>query len=256
MVRLLRSVVRGVLVEARYRLSQPKPGRVLFDHLPKCGGTTVTRYLRLNYARRVVFQTDGRRPANSVAKFRLLPKAERYRYRLVSGHGAHRLLDYVHPDTLAVTILRDPIQRVISHYYYVRQAKQHYLHRAIVEGGVTLEGYVSSGLSAEVRNWYTTHFSGLSIEEAERDPDRAVTLACETIRDRYQIVGFLDDLATAMARLRQQAKLCTAFAPDVALNRSRTRPALDVLPVATLKSIAEANALDVRLYEVLKSKIG
>lgn len=186
--------------ELAYRIHRPR--RVLFDHLPRCAGTTITRYLLMHYPRRFVFGTHNQQPSGSVQAFQSLPQGSRYHYQLIAGHLTNELLDYVHPDTITLTILRDPIDRIVSHYYYIKQQKQHYLHDRVLKSNVQLEDYASSELSPELRNWYTTHFTGLSVEEVEMEPEESVQRAAQVISKRYDIIGFQDDLPAVMHKLR------------------------------------------------------
>ena len=146
----LRRTARLIRNELRYRAYRPE--RLLFDHLPKCGGTGITHYLLQHYPGRLVFRTDSRHPLQSVDGFRSLPVSVRLGYQLIIGHEAHRLLDDVHGETNTLTVFRDPVDRIVSHFFYVRQDRDNYLHDRVVNGNIDLDGYVSLELSSELRN--------------------------------------------------------------------------------------------------------
>jgi hypothetical protein len=247
----LRRGVRDVVGELRYALQHPKPERVLFEHLPKCGGTTVTKYLTSQVPRRLVYEIDGRDPTRSIERFHRLAEEERRRYRLVTGHLTDDLIELVPPETITMTILRDPVDRIVSHYFFVREDPLHYLHETVVKGGITLEEYGRGELSSELSNWYTTYFSRLSPRETKDDPERAVGVALRRIRARYDIIGFLDRLAETMEVLRERAHLRQHF-PGFRLNRTAGRPESSSIPQGTLEIIAAANALDMRLYAAVR----
>jgi hypothetical protein len=247
----LRRGVSSVVGNLRYAMQRPKPDRVLFEHLPKCGGTTVTEYLKSQYPRRLVYEIDGRNPTQSIERFQSLSAAERHQYRLVTGHLTDELIELVSPETITLTILRDPVERIVSHYFFVRQDPLHYLHATVVKGGITLEEYARGQLSSELRNWYTTYFSRFSPRDTKDDPEGALAEALRRIHERYDIVGFLDRLPATMAELRGRAHLRQSF-PGFRLNRTAGRPASSSIPQATLEIIAAANALDLRLYAALR----
>lgn len=184
------------------------PRRVLFDHLAKCAGTTIGQYLKRQYLGRLVFTIDEQ---ESVKAFQLLPERSRYRYHLIKGHGAHDLLDYVHPDTITLTIFREPIERIVSHYLYVKQCTKHHLHDRVINSGIELKDYASSGISCELRNWYTTHFTGLSLDAVESNPDDSVPRAARIITEKYGVVGFQDQLIEAMCKLRTAESIHEPF---------------------------------------------
>lgn len=232
-----------------------RPQRVLFDHLPKCAGTTIGMYLLLHYPQQLVFRTNGADPSESIKQFQSLSQGARYRYHLIIGHGANELLDYIHPDTITLTVLRDPVDRIISHYFYVKQKKEHYLHDWVVSSDVQLEEYVAAEHSTELRNWYTTHFTGLSIEEAEREPEESIRRAAQVISTRYRMIGFQDDLPGLMSRLRDVARLHRPFDNKVRYETSK-RIGLQEVPEKVRKAISEVNFLDVKLYALLRANMG
>ena len=241
---------KSIRRELAYHMYRPQ--RILFDHLPKCAGTTINTYLVSHFPKRLVFQTNGQNPSESVGRFQSLSERSRYRYRLILGHLAHDLLDYVHPGTITLTIFRDPIDRIVSHYFYVRQNPHHYLHDRVMKSNIQLKDYTSSGLGSELRNWYTTHFSGYSLEDAEKCPEDSVRRAFDIISERYDVFGFQDNLAESVNRLRNSARLYEPFGSQ-ARNITPNRTGLKDIPAEVKQIIAEANHLDIRLYALLKS---
>ena len=226
-------------------------GRVLFDHLPKCAGSAIDTYLGAQYPRRHVFKTDPNFPRESVAKFRKMSEIDRFRYRLVVGHMAHDLVELVHPETTKLTILREPIDRIVSHYYYVLQQDQHYLHDRVVGENIKLEQYATLGLSEELSNWYTTHFTGWTLDEVNRNPTGALKCALEVVTQKYDIVGFQNDLPGVAEQIRTAARFTDAF-ENAMTNQTRKRLSLREISDEARKSIGGANAVDLDLYSALE----
>ena len=247
----LRNIINfSVKKELAYR--QHKPSPILFDHLPKCAGLTIIQYLLTQYPQRVTYITDERKPSKSAKKFKSLSVESRHGYHLVVGHCTHQLLDYVHPDSIKLTIFRDPIERIISHYFFVKQYKRHYLHQKIVESNMSLEDYATSELSCELRNFYISHFSGLLADEINLNPEKSVERAVSVL-EQYDVIGFQDDLTSAMNKLQNLAHLCQPF-EDRVFNKTRNKKTVEEIPTKTKKSIAQANSLDVELYNRLKTR--
>jgi len=242
---LVNTMTSRVRAEAIYRFHRPR--RVLFDHLPKCAGTTVSRYLSRHFPTRVTFATDGEDPVKSVETFQSMPMGERHRYELVVGHLTNDLLSAVHPNTIAVTVLRDPVERIASHYRYVLETPPHYLHDRASQ--LSLGEYASSGLSDELTNWYTAHFSGLSVEDVADDPIAAAHDAAEVITRSYSVVGFQDDMRSFFAALRSRANLWLS-PPKLRLNQSSGQRTVDTV---TADAIEAASPADILLYALLRS---
>ena len=87
--------------------------------------------------------------------------ADRARVRIVirdhAGYGFHRALDQ--PFTY-ITMLRDPADRIISHYYFVLRKAGHYLYKEVTSRNMTLRDDVVSGISSELDNGQTRLVSG------------------------------------------------------------------------------------------------
>ena len=246
----LRNIINFSLKkELAYR--QHKPAPILFDHLPKCAGTTIIQHLLTQYPQRVAYLTNGSKPSESAKKFKSLSAESRHGYHLVAGHCTHQLLNYVHPDSIKLTIFRDPVERIISHYFFVRENKRHYLHQKIVKSNLSLEDYATSELSCELRNFYISHFSGFSVEEMNQNPQESIARAVSIVRENYDVIGFQDDLTSTMNKLQNLADLPEPFA-DRVFNKTQKKAVAEISAQAK-KAIAEANFLDVELYNRLKN---
>ena len=248
-LRMHQGVIRG-----RYFFSSLKPMKLLFDHLPKCGGSSLVGYLRENYLERKTFQTDYFNPTASVDYFKKLPQWRRHQYDLIIGHLTRELLDYVHPNCLRVTILREPVDRIISHYYYAKRTPEHYLYPRILASNMSLEDYATSRLSDELKNWYTCHFSGLTLDEAERNPELSITKAFEVLTKRYDIIGFVNDYSSFISVLSSQANL-TCGNNNRRVNESHDRPNIGDIGKSTMAKIEQVNCLDVFLYNKILANL-
>lgn len=244
---LIVGTVQVLKKEILYLASSKRPRKILFDHLPKCGGSSLHAYLEKEYPQRKIFSIDGGNPQESAAKFKSLPQAKRYAYDLVKGHIANQLIEFAHPACLKVTILREPVDRIVSHYYYAKSTPEHYLYPKIRKSGMSLESYASSGISTELRNWYTTHFSGLSIEAAEANPEDAIENAMKVLLNDYDIVGLLENYSSFAERLRQQAGLRYQYQNEK-VNPTQGRVSINDVPKSTIRVIEQINHLDVVLY--------
>lgn len=238
--------------EMHYLLPSSRPRKILFDHLPKCGGSSLAEYLEAHYPRRLIFTIDGRNFAASAGSFKALSRPQRHRYDLVKGHLAHELLDYVHPECLKVTVLREPVDRIVSHYYFAKSDAQHYLNSRILESDLSLEEYATSDLSDELRNWYTTHFSGLTVAEAEQSPEQTVAAAVDVVLQRYDIIGFLDEFDSFTSTLKDQAMFRHEY-QNKRINVTPNRPSLENIPRSTLDRIEEVNNLDIAFFRKIRA---
>ncbi len=225
---------------------------VVFDHLPKCGGTSINSYLTTVFPNRYTYGINGADPHNSVKKFMSLAAKKRHRYKLVYGHQAYKLLDFTDPGSIRATVFREPVDRIISHYYFVKREKEHYLHEKIESDNIQLDEYCYHDLSGELQNYYVTRFTGLSIAEVEKDPEKSVKLAMKNIVETYHVIGFQENIPLFITDLKRAANIDVEFKNEF-LNQTKSRVTVNQLDNSVVEKIATKNALDIELFNRLYS---
>lgn len=100
--------------------------RLYFLHIHKTAGSTLARIIETHFGQGEIC------PAQTWQRFLDLPPASLRDYRLFRGH----LLAFGHllpARPWVVTFLRDPVERTLSTYDYIRRNRNHRLHRAALE---------------------------------------------------------------------------------------------------------------------------
>ena len=242
--------------ELKYLMSKQKP--IVFDHIPKCGGSTVNRFLTGAFPKKYSYGISGVNSKESVEEFKKLPSKIRFKTKLVYGHLANELLDFAHPESIRAVVLREPIDRIISHYYFVKRTKEHYLYKKIHEENVQLEEYCYHdfncyhNIDGELQNFYVTHFTGLSISEVEKNPEKAIELAFTNIVNQYHIIGFQDDIPSFIRDLESITNINAKFNNEF-INQTQNRKTTKEVNQNTLDKISKNNSLDIELYAKLIS---
>ena len=224
------------------------PKRVLFEHVPKCGGTSIVNYLMSNYRQDEVFYIRGVQQLAYIDYYKRLSELQRDRFHLIVGHGAHQLIDEIPNNWITVTVLRDPVKRIISHYNFVLRTPNHYLYEKVKTTGMPLEAYATGSLTTELRNNFVCRFIGKTPDEAEQTPEQSVEQAYQVLQQRYNIVGVLEQIDATMQVLKEKAGFVNEFGGRK-LNFTVYRKPPAAIAEATRKAIAEVNFLDVQLYE-------
>jgi hypothetical protein len=148
---------------------------------------------------------------------------------------------------VAVTILREPVARIVSHYYFVKATPGHYLHDRVMREQMTLRDYAASDISTELRNDMVCRFLGVTPDEAEADPEGSVDAAWDVLQSRYDVVGVLERLAPAMEAIRVAAGLSNRW-KDRRINRTKGRMPIEKVTAEDRRVIEAHNALDIELY--------
>lgn len=232
-----------------------KPKSILFDHLPKCAGTTINSYLKKFYPYRLTYHIKSNKEEDFVQKFLELDTRKQKKYKFIYGHRANQLIPFTDDDKIVATVMREPVDRMISNYFYVKRNVKHQFHKRVMEDDIKLEDYCATEIGGKLNNWYVHHFSGLSKAEVRQHPKEAVTVALDYIEKNYDIIGFQDQLPAFFDAL--QLKLGVQFMGlDEQPNKNTTnnRPMIDEVSDLTKQRISEFNKADVLLFEKVHSR--
>ncbi len=115
---------------------------LIFLHIGKASGATLHEILKNQYPDRAQYFTAGANDSLANDTFDKLTDREKGELGVVRGHvnyGMHRLL---RQPSAYITMLRDPVDRIVSHYYYLKKEERHYLHRNCVEENWTLKDFI------------------------------------------------------------------------------------------------------------------
>lgn len=209
------------------------PQRIVFHHVAKCGGTSIGRALRRAYfvsqgtitpeeSFRAVAAFTGRADRESVAghlhEFRemMLLYLLYSDIRCVAAHVPFSDIAYevFHGKFLFVTLLRDPVERFVSHYLW--SYKRANAFGSINEG---LGDFLMTDRAKTLGAVYALYFCGRP-RITFADMSRAVKLAESNLR-RLDHVGFLDDMVRFQAMLRHlTGKRLTIGRENVGTRRS------------------------------------
>jgi hypothetical protein len=256
----LRLLARGVIERRRQSslwLRENLLGRavhpLLFEHVPKCGGTSACHFLKEQYLPGQIFEIAGMDVEQSHREWREWPDERRFARRLLLGHGAHKLRQLFHPGARRLTVLRDPVDRVISHYHFARTSPNHYLFQRIADGNLSLIEYASSDLSPEIRNNYARRFAGISVEESAASPAEAAGRTVDLLLAEYTVIGFTDMIDLAMQEISRQCAFPFRWLPERRnVNPQRPRE----IDESTLSRIRELNEADLLIWNALRERAG
>lgn len=216
------------------RLSRQKLGelpKLFFFHIPKCAGTSLWNALGDIYGPRRVFAVSEER---SQRRFHAMTSARASRYHVFGGHGW--LPDYREKlsgidSYQRLTVVRDPVARVLSAYNYIAQSPSHPQFEQV--GGMTLAEFAR----IEMSNMQTRLLCG------REDWQAALAILTSWFDDAV----ITPDTDRLIASLYSRCGLAPPVIERANVTPSRIRIG-DVDP-ATLALIRDINALDCRLYD-------
>lgn len=109
----------------RYTLTSFDQRPLYFLHIPKTAGTTFISVLESQ------FEADQICPAYLWHDLINIPASQLSRYRLFRGHFYYYLYRILPRFPIYITMLRDPLERTISHYEHIYRDPNHYWHQRV-----------------------------------------------------------------------------------------------------------------------------
>ena len=233
--------------DARPESEAPDAPAVLFLHVPKAGGSTLGEYV-YNQCRAPESQDDGLLDAGvAYLDYGFIKEPElavpahvksllgRQDLRAVVGHFWFGLHEHVARPSLYVTLLRDPVERVVSLYYYAK-----------LDETTSLEEFARTPPFREVDNDQTRRIAGVNppVGGCTR---ATLDAARENLRRHFAVVGTTERMEETLALLN--VKL--GWGRDVVSyprNVNAARPASESLTSEAAEAVRARNELDYELW--------
>ncbi|MEG9296747.1 sulfotransferase family 2 domain-containing protein [Mangrovibacillus sp. Mu-81] len=208
-----------------------KDDLTIFLHIPKTGGTTLNKIFQKQFSQEELF--DHNRFNGEITKLELLTLEEKEKVKAVSGHyifGIHRHFSL--PFNY-FTMLRDPVERVVSSFYFLRDFKG-YEHLK----NSSLEEFVK--FDPQAHNLQTLMVSGI-----HNSPD--LPLAIQNLKT-FKSVGITERFDDSLFLLKNVYGWKDIHYTKQ--NITKQRPSINEVPEHIIELIKKNNDLDFELYKV------
>lgn len=227
------------------------PGTLwVFQHIPKTAGSSFSQEFgsRLQPAGNVHAEHADPRPARETMEESLtafIDDLPRTPYRFVSGHLRGPQINRIvraHGRTRLVSILREPLARVVSDFRYMRTSAHPRQEEAIARHP-RFEDYVEDPVT-----------QNKMFRFLRRNPKASLDETLEHLEQRFTLVGTLDHyelICRTFFRL-----LGVDAAPAIHANKTAARRENEIEGLDRLRNrILELNADDLRLYRHFASRL-
>ena len=230
---------------------------VLFLHIPKTAGYTLRSLLKLQYKNSKVLFLKGSNPVQSFNDW--MDNNTLEHIDLLFGHidfGIHK--NFI-KDVDYVTMIRHPLNRLVSHYNYVKRESKHYLHKKVVDNNLSLKQFVENGYSLELNNGmvriligaggsHKNEYSKYNIPFGKCE-NWMLQEAKENIKQHFKIVGLQEEFEKSIVLLKRTLNWNT-YKPYVSQNRTLKK--YKQLDEDTYNVIRKYNELDFQLFECVQ----
>jgi len=220
----------------------------IFNHIPKCGGISYRTLLEEIFGQDRVTHIS----LNLEEEYR--PDPDNYKqYTMLMGHFGVRWNDIVGPGRRWMTALREPIDRVVSTYYYWRNnaplsRESPWLYMAQT---MSLDDFVRSGhylVLQGIKNLQTWQLADDLRWRYRSVPEQDVVAVAKQNLDKFAFVGIHEEFEQSVERMCTYLAV-TPFNTLPRANVTKKRVAVSELSPATVEAITELNTADMELYK-------
>ena len=232
-------------------------------HIQKTAGTSIVHWIRESYTNKNVIShgdhLDGWRDFPLIDKF-FDPEITQNQFGhipFISGHFGYDFAKLFLNKRFSFTFLRNPIERIISLYYFclTRDPQEYEIYR--LTQTVTLDQFLMLGLvdpsvKACIWNnqaWQLAHGYGNSSGKniSSFSPDEILELAIQHL-DEFSYIGFAETFEEDRDHVLKALGIVPPLEKIVS-NANPGRPTAKDLPPSTLKLLDELTQLDQILYK-------
>jgi len=213
---------------------------LIFLHIPKTAGTTLNRIIEWQYSPLAIFTMDPYRIRATAERLKRLPEGRRRRLRVVRGHLFYGIHEFLPQGATYITMLREPVARFLSSYYFILRRPLHPLHRKLKRERLGVEDYLR--LIPHRHNLQCRLIAG--VKDTATGDERLLDIAKENLRKSFSVVGICERFEESLILIAETFGWEVPFYENQKVSKSRP-----MIEPKLCELIREYNRLDDELYE-------
>lgn len=213
---------------------------IIFIHIPKTGGCTLHSIIHKQYRNYYDIKPSfwWRPPEDTSSLLDYLDELGVKKLEVLRGHiqfGIHKHLPQ--KKYTYITLVRNPIERVVSLYYYIRSSEKDNWHHIVKK--MTLYEFVTSNFF----NPGTLNVQTRLIAGNNRDD---LKTAKNNLKEHFSVVGITERFDETLCIIEK--KLGWKVDKYENQNVTKNRPSINEIPNEIIEIIVKKNQKDIELY--------
>lgn len=216
---------------------------IIFMHIPKTAGVTLLSIIGKQYLSDEIgwyYFTDFLQLLNEIEKLPDNPKI-----KIVCGHFTFGIEKFFKVPITLMTMLRDPIERVISLYYFWRKIPGHPIYEQIMK--MSLEDFVTS----EEFDIHISNFQTYAFTDEFPANNNSLEKAKKIIERHFSVVGITEMFNESVFLMKKEYGWQDLFYK----RENVTQRPNDPISKKVLNIIKEKNKFDIELYNWAKQNL-
>jgi len=222
-------------------------------HIPKTGGTTLRDIIQRQYRAEKILMIPKLEESENILKE--VSTSQINQLKLIQGHLKYGIHNHFHRRAKYFAIIRDPINRVLSTFYYVLSQKNNPQNLSTSNNQMTIYDFVQSGVNPFLINGQTKLISGKTgnIDNPIIESEELFSLAKENIENDFLFLGITEMFDETILILKNMLGWHMPYYSIA--NRTKKKPNYDAVNPTIISFIKEHNQLDIKLYNITKTSL-
>jgi len=230
----------------------------VFPHIMKTAGTSLISWIQRHYAYHEILLA-----ATTWPELLRLPRGSLVGKKFVRGHFGSAIMKLFGEDKgfTPIAVLRDPVERVVSHFWHLKFSPEKHPFPLVRAEGFTIEQFIEHpATQCLVANYQTANFSATAESEPPTETPGELRVleevapvnleVAKAFVDSCAVVGVTEELPALVARLSEYFGLF----PEHTLPKHRSYRLSTPVSDGVLQKIRALNEADFALYQYVRKR--
>lgn len=222
----------------------------LFLHIPRTGGTTLRDIIHRQYNQDSILTIADLETCREFLFNELKNRSKTL--SVIEGHFYFGIHDILPHESKYITMIRNPVEHIISGYYYLHRSPYHALYDSVVKSKMSLSDYITSGINPIANNPQVRILTGKGLTDRDgipygKCPESMLENAIENLNKHFAAIGITNRFDESVLLFKKVLRWSSPFYSKA--NATKNRPQAREISAETIEIIKQYNDLDMQLFK-------